>query len=70
MPKKYIFDFVCEAWVQCLEVEADNLDEAKEKLGKMSLEDMIDEGYIKDTAIKDLDYEVEEEIDEDEESDE
>jgi hypothetical protein len=63
--KKYTFDFSLDAWIQCLEIPAHNLDEAKEKLGKMSIEDLIEYGYVKDFNIINVD--VEEEDDEDEE---
>lgn len=53
----YSFDFSLDAWIQCLEIEADSVEEAKEKLCKMSIEDLIENGYVKDFAIKDLDVE-------------
>lgn len=60
MPKYTVtFDFSLDAWIQNVEVEADDIEEAKEKLNKMSLEDLIEEGYVKDFNIKDLDYSVE-----------
>lgn len=60
MPR-YIFDFDLDAWIKDVEIEAKNLKEAKEKLCSMSIEDLIDEGYIKSYSIKDLDVEVEDE---------
>ena len=59
--KKYVFDFSVDAWLQNVEIEADNLEEAKDKLGEMSLKDLVEEGYVKDFSISDLDYEVEDE---------
>lgn len=56
---KFKFDFNLSAWIQNVEVEAASLEEAKEKLGQMSIEDMIDnEGSIKQTDITDLDSEL------------
>lgn len=60
MPKYTVtFDFSLYAWIQCVELEADSVEEAKEKLRKMTVEDLIEEGYVKDFDIKDLDYSVE-----------
>ena len=58
---KITFDFNLSAWVRDLEIEADNLEQAKEKLFDMSISDLIGEGYVSDFEIEDLDYEVEEE---------
>ena len=59
--KKYVFDFSVDAWLQNVEIEADNLDQAKEELFKKSLADLVEEGYVKDFSISEIDYEVEEE---------
>lgn len=62
MPKYTVtFDFSLDAWIQNVEIEADDIEEAKEKLNKMSLEDLVEEGYVKDFNIKDLDYSVDNE---------
>ena len=63
MKKKYSFDFDLDVWVQCLEITADSLEEAKEKLFKMSVADLIDYGYVKAYSIRNLDVEVEEDED-------
>jgi hypothetical protein len=60
------FDFDLDAWIQDLEIPADSLEEAKEKLCKMSVADLIDYGYVKDFNIKDLDYEIVKDDEEDE----
>ena len=57
MPK-YDFNFSLDAWVKSLIIEADSLEEAKEKLNEMSISDIVDEGFIKDFNIKDLDVTV------------
>lgn len=60
------FDFDLDAWIRDLEIPADSLEEAKEKLCKMSVADLIDYGYVKDFNIKDLDYEIVKDDEEDE----
>jgi hypothetical protein len=53
MPKYTVtFDFSLDAWIQNVEIEADDIEEAKEKLNKMSLEELVEEGYVKDFNIK------------------
>ena len=54
MPK-YELDFDLDLWIRNLQIEADSPEEAKEKLCKMSFSDMIDEGYVKDYKISDID---------------
>lgn len=60
MPR-YTFDFDLDSWIQGVKIDAESYEEAKNKLCSMSFQDLIDEGYIKDFSIKDLDCEVEEE---------
>lgn len=64
MPK-YTFDFNLSAWIRDLEIEADSLEEAKEKFFDKSVSDLIDEGYVKDHSITDLDIDIEDEEEED-----
>lgn len=49
---KVKFDFVLEAWIDGVEVEADSYEEALRKLYAMDVEDLISEGYIKESDIK------------------
>lgn len=63
MPK-YTFDFNLSAWIRDLEIEADSLEEAKEKFLERSVSDLIDEGYVKDYDITDLDIDIEEDEEE------
>ena len=49
---KVKFDFVLEAWMQGVEIEADSYEEALRKLYAMDVEDLISEGYIKELDIK------------------
>lgn len=56
---KVKFDFNLNAWIQGLEIEADSIEQAKEKLLSMSLEDMIDtDAYIKDSVVGSVDAEI------------
>lgn len=64
MPK-YDFNFSLDAWVKSLEIEADSLEEAKEKLNGMSISDIVDEGLVKDFNIKELDVTVDPDDDDD-----
>lgn len=62
--KKFSFDFNLSAWVSSLEIEAEDYDSALEQLKAMSLEDIVDQGYVKDSEITDLEcYEDEEDLD-------
>lgn len=65
----YTFDFNLSAWIRGLEIEADNKDEAREKLYAMKVEDIIDEGYCSNFDITDIDVESDEEYIEDEDDD-
>lgn len=58
MPK-YIFDFNLEAWVRGVEIEADNHDEAINKLLKKDVSELIELGYVHDSDLSDIDYEKE-----------
>jgi hypothetical protein len=53
---EFEFDFNVSAWMQGVKIEAASLEEAKEKLGKMSLADLVSEGTVKQTDITNLDY--------------
>ena len=55
---KVKFDFVLEAWMQGVEIEADSYEEALRKLYAMDVEDLISEGYIKESDIKQEDGEI------------
>ena len=52
---EFEFDFNVSAWMQGVKVEAASLEEAKEKLGRMSLAELLDEGIVKQMDITDLD---------------
>ena len=63
--KTYSFDINVDAWIQCVEVEAESPEEAEDKLKSMSLEDLIEAGYVKDFSIDDYDWNGTSEPDED-----
>lgn len=65
----YTFDFNLSAWIRGLEIEADNEEEAREKLYSMRVGNIIDEGYCSNFDITDVDVESDEEYDDDDEYD-
>lgn len=68
MPKTYRFDINVEAWISSIDIEADNLEDAKDKLAKMSLKDLASAGDVRDYDITDDEYTVVDD-DEDDEDD-
>lgn len=56
--KKFIFDFDLDAWVRSLEIMADSKDEALDELYSMSIEDLIDQGYVKYFDLKNVDVDI------------
>lgn len=55
------FDFNLEMWVRNLQIEANSVEEAKEKLHKMTLEELISEGAtIKQMDMTDITTEIKE----------
>ena len=59
MPK-YKFDFELNIWLQGVEIDAVNEEEALDILHTMDAEDLIYNGYVKDYEVKNLDIEEEE----------
>ena len=55
---KYSFDFNLEAWIQGVEIEADSYEEAESKLYKMTVEELIEAGYIHTSDVEDVDVEI------------
>lgn len=53
--KKFAFDFDLDLWLQNVVIEAENEDEAKRILLNMSVNDLLDQGYVKDYDIKQVD---------------
>ena len=64
MGKTYIFDMNVSIWLKDVEIYANSREEAEEKLNDMRIDDLLEDGIIKDYEITDLD--CEEEIDEEE----
>lgn len=52
---KVRFDFNVEAWIRGVEVEGDDYDEAENNLYRMTLEELLDEGYVQSFEITDCD---------------
>lgn len=64
--KKFNYSMSVDAWIT-IQIEANNIDEANEKLNEMSLEELIEEGYVNEFTLKDCDVDVEgDDLDEDE----
>lgn len=64
--KKFAFDFDLDLWVQDVVIEAENEEEAKRLLLHMNVNTMLDQGYIKDYNVKQVDCIEIEEDEEDE----
>lgn len=58
---KFRFDFVLEAWIRCLEVEASSEEEAMDIFNSMSITEMLEEGYVKDFELRSVDKDLIEE---------
>lgn len=69
---KVTFDFIAQVWLRDLTVEADSIEDAKEKLSQLAAygmfkvseetedtADVINPGYVKDVKLSDIDYVVE-----------
>ena len=55
---KYSFDFNLQAWIQDVEIEADSYEEAESKLYRMTVEELIEAGYIHTSDLDDVDVEI------------
>ena len=55
---KYSFDFNLEAWIQGVEIEADSYEEAESKLYRMTVEELIEAGYIHTSDVDNVDVEI------------
>lgn len=56
--KTYKLDFDFNAWIQNVEIEAENKEEALNKLMNMSLEEMLESGVIKDYGCSNISTEL------------
>jgi len=52
------FDFAVDAWLNEVEIDAEDLDTAIEELHKMSLAELVQEGNVKAFTLKTIDHEV------------
>ena len=67
---KVKFNFNLEAWIQGVEIEADSIEEAENKLYKMDVQELIEAGYINTSDLYDVEIEadsIEDDADEDNE---
>ena len=55
---RYSFEFNLEVWIQDIEIEADSYEEAESKLYKMTLEELIEAGYIHNSDLFDIGAEI------------
>ena len=65
---KVKFNFNLKAWIQDVEIEADSIEEAENKLYKMDVQELIEAGYINTSDLDDVEGEVIEENNADEEN--
>ena len=65
---KVKFNFNLEAWIQGVEIEADSIEEAENKLYKMDVQELIEAGYINTSDLYDVEGEAIEEDDADEDN--
>lgn len=62
--KKFAFDFDLDLWVQDVVIEAENEEKARRILLQMNVNTLLDQGYVKDYDIKQVDCSNIEEDDE------
>ena len=55
---KVKFDFNLQAWIQDVEIEADSIEEAEEKLYRMTVAELIEAGYIHTSDLDDVESEI------------
>ena len=55
---KVKFNFNLEAWIQDVEIEADSIEEAENKLYRMTVEELIEAGYIHTSDLDDVEGEI------------
>lgn len=57
--KVYRFDLDVDAWIKNVEVVAETKEEAIKKLNSMSCEELIEDGYVHDFSIKEIEFKEE-----------
>lgn len=58
MTKTYRFDINVEAWISSIDIEADNLEDAKDILSEMSLKELTSPADVREYDITDDEYTV------------
>ena len=58
---KVKFNFNLNAWIQNVEIEADSIEEAENKLYRMDVQELIEARYINTSDLDDVEGEVIEE---------
>lgn len=52
---KVVFDLSADVWISNVEIEAESLPAAKEKLAGMTLSELLEAGYAKDMSLSNVD---------------
>jgi hypothetical protein len=55
---KVKFNFNLQAWIQDVEIEADSMEEAENKLYGMTVEELIEAGYVHTSDLDDVEGEI------------
>lgn len=55
---KVKFNFNLEAWIQDVEIEADSIEEAENKLYGMTVQELIEAGYVHTSDLDDVEGEI------------
>ena len=55
---KVKFNFNLEAWIQDVEIEADSVEEAENKLYRMTVQELIEAGYVHTSDLDDVESEI------------
>lgn len=55
---KVKFNFNLEAWIQDVEIEADSMEEAENKLYGMTVQELIEAGYVHTSDLNDVEGEI------------
>ena len=56
---KVKFNFNLKAWIQDVEIEADSIEEAENKLYRMDVQELIEAGYINTSDLDDVEVNLE-----------
>ena len=55
---KVKFNFNLEAWIQDVEIEADSMEEAENKLYGMTVQELIEAGYVHTSDLDEVEGEI------------